>query len=79
MQCSNNQSTGRTFAEAKVQYESNLVLTYTQTENFQYISSIKGYNHHPSQMFYHDKQASTDSEKAQLFNGYFYSAFSSND
>ena len=27
-------------------------------------------------MLYNDKQASTDSEKAQLFNNYFYSLFS---
>ena len=30
-------------------------------------------------MFYNNKQASTDSEKAQLFNDYFYSVFSSSD
>ena len=30
-------------------------------------------------MFYNDKKASTDSEKAQLFNDYFYSVFSSSD
>jgi len=30
-------------------------------------------------MFYHDKQASTDSKKAQLFNDYFYSVFSSSN
>ena len=30
-------------------------------------------------MFYNKKKASTDSEKAQLFNDYFYSVFSSSD
>jgi len=30
-------------------------------------------------MFYNDKPASTDSEKAQIFNEYFYSVFSCSD
>ena len=69
-----------TIAEAKSEYESNLALTYAHTNNnkiFQYISSIKGHDCHPNQMFYNDKQASTDLEKAQLFNDYFCSVFSS--
>ena len=70
-----------TIAEAKSEYESNLALTYAHTNNnkiFQYISSIKGHDCHLSLMFYNDKQAgSTDSEKALLFNNYFYSVFSS--
>ena len=69
-------------AEAKSEFESNLALTYAHTNNnkiFQYISSIKGHDRHPNQMFYNKKKASTDSEKTQLFNDYFYSVFSSSD
>ena len=69
-------------AEAKSEFESNLALTYAHTNNnkiFQYISNIKGHDRHPNQMFYNNKKASTDSEKAQLFNDYFYSVFSSSN
>ena len=69
-------------AEAKSEFESNLVLTYAHTNSnkiFQYISSIKGHDRLPNQMFHNNKQALTDSGKAQLFNDYFYSVFSSSN
>jgi len=69
-------------SKAKLEYQSNLALTYAHILIiliFQYISSIKGHDYHRTQMFYNDKQATTDSEKAQLFNHYFYSVYSSSD
>lgn len=65
-------------AQAKSDHESNLILSYAHSNNnkiFQYISSLKGNDNYPSQMFYNDKQASTNQDKAQLFNDYFYSVF----
>ena len=66
-------------ARAKSDYETNLALTYSHSNNnriFQYISSIKGQDHYPIEMSYNDKLASSDSDKAQIFNEYFYSVFS---
>ena len=50
---------------------------FNNSRIFQYISSIKGNNWYPTPIFYNDKQASTDSDKAQLFNKYFYSVYTS--
>jgi len=69
-------------ARAKSDYETNLAQTYAHSNNnqiFQYISSIKDQDHYPIKMFYNDKPASTDSDKAQIFNEYFYSVFSCSD
>ena len=63
--------------EAKLQYESNLALAYAHSKIFQYISSIKGHDRYPTSMFYNEKQATSDSDKAQLFNEYFYSVYTS--
>ena len=49
----------------------------TGNKIFKYISSIKGCETFPAKMYYIDKSASTDLEKAQLFNDYFCSVFSS--
>jgi len=65
-------------ARAKSDYETNFALTYTHSNNnriFQYISSIKGQDHYPIETFCNDKPASTDSDKAQIFNEYYYSVF----
>ena len=67
-------------AEAKSDYESSLASNYAHMNNnkiFQYISSIKGRESFPAKMYYNDEYASTDLGKAQLFNKYFYSVFSS--
>jgi len=64
---------------AKFDYENNFVPTYAHSNNnriFQYVSSIKGQDHYPFAMSYNDVLASTDSDKAQIFNEYFYSVFS---
>ena len=66
--------------DAKHDYESNLALNYVHSSSnkiFKYISSIKGHENFPDKMYYIDKSASTDLEKAQLFNDYFCSVFSS--
>ena len=65
-------------AEAKSTYESKLVLDYASTindKNFKHISSIKKLDDFPSKMSYNDEFAVNDSSKAQLFNKYFYSLF----
>ena len=67
-------------AEAKSDYESSLASNYAHMNNnkiFQYISSIKGRESFPAKMCYNDEYVSTDLDKAQLFNKYFYSVFSS--
>ena len=65
--------------KAKSNYESNLILKFAHTHHnniYQYISSIKGQDNFPTQMFYNNQHACNDQEKAQLFNNYFYSVFS---
>jgi len=42
-------------------------------------SSIKGRENFPANMTYNNDRASSDSDKAQLFNNYFYSVFSTTD
>ena len=67
-------------AEAKSDYESSLASNYAHMNNnkiFQFISSIKGRESFPAKMCYNDEYASTDLDKAQLFNKYLYSVFSS--
>jgi len=69
-------------AQAKSNYESKLVLNFAYCHNnkiFQYISSIKGQTNLPTQMFHNSYQASSDQEKAQLFNTYFHSVSSTNN
>ena len=66
-------------AGAKSDFESCLALNYVHTNNnkiFHYISSIKGHDNFPAKMCYNDECASTDINKAQLSNRYFYSVFS---
>jgi len=66
-------------AKAKSDYESSLALNYAHTNNnqiFQYISSIKGHENFPAKMYYSDVSATSDLDKVQLFNNYFYSVFS---
>ena len=68
--------------EAKANYETNLAFSYAHTNSnkiFQYISSIKGRENFPANMTYNDDCVSSDSDKAQLFNNYFYSIFSTSD
>ena len=65
-------------ASTKSDYEANLALTYVHSNNnrtFQYISNIKGQDHYPIEMSYNDTTESNDSEKAEIFNEYFYSVF----
>ena len=69
-------------AEAKLTYESKLVLDYASTNNskiFKHISSIKKQDDFPSKMSYNDEFAVNDLDKAQLFNKYFYSVFTAPD
>ena len=64
--------------EAKYDYETNLALNYAHSNSnkiFKYISSIKGRESFPAKMHYINESASTDLEKAQLFNNYFHSVF----
>ena len=66
--------------KAKSEHKSNLALAIVHSNNsriFQYILSIKGNDQYPTPIFYNYKQASTDSDKAQLFNEYFYSVYTS--
>ena len=68
-------------AQAKSDYESQLILNFAHSHNnkiFWYTSSIRGQINLPSEMFHNSCEASTDQEKAQLFNTYFYSVFSTN-
>ena len=65
--------------EAKHDYETNLALNYAHINSnkiFKYISSIKGRESFPAKMYHINESASTDLEKAQLFNNYFHSVFS---
>jgi len=69
-------------SEAKTDYETRLALNYAHTNSnkiFQYISSIKGRENFPVNMTYNDDYTSSDSDKAQLFNNYFYSVSSVSD
>ena len=66
--------------KAKSEHKSNLALAIVHSNNsriFQYILSIKGNDQYPTPIFYNYKQASTDSDKAQLFNEYCYSVYTS--
>ena len=72
----------QSMVQAKSDYESQLVLNFAQSHNnkiFHYISSIRGQPNLPAQMFHNSFQASNDQEKAQLFNDYFYSVFSTDN
>jgi len=60
---------------AKSEYESNLALIYAHSNN----SSSQVSKVTAVMQFSNDKQTSTDLKKAQLFNDYFYSVFSSSD
>ena len=65
--------------KAKSDYESNLILKFAHIHHnkiYQYISNIKGQDNFPTQMFYNNQHTCNDQEKAQLFNNYFYSVFS---
>ena len=69
-------------AQAKSDYESHLILNFAHSHNnkiFQYISGIKGQANFPTQMFHNSSLASNNQEKAQLFNKYFYSVFSTDN
>ena len=68
--------------QAKSDYESQLVLKFAHSHNnkiFQYISSIRGQGNIPTQMSHNSCQASNNQEKAQLFNNYFCSVFSTDN
>ena len=54
----------------------NLLIATQHNKFYQYITNIKGQDKFPTQMFYDNQHACTDQEKAQLFNNYFYSVFS---
>jgi len=63
-------------AKAKSEYESNLALNYAHNNNskiFQYICSIKRRENFPANMHCNDISATSDLDKAQLFNDYFHS------
>ena len=67
--------------EDKFDYESNLIFKFAHTHHnkiymIQYISNIKGQDNFPTQMSYNNQQACNDQKKAQLFNNYLYSVFS---
>jgi len=49
--------------EAKSEYKSNLALAYAHSYNSR-IFQYKGNDRYPTPIFYNDKQASTDSDKA---------------
>ena len=61
----------------RIDYETNLALIMhipiiMEFFSNQYISNIKGQDHYPIEMSYND---TTASEKAEIFNEYFYSVF----
>ena len=62
--------------EAKSNYESNLLIATHHNKIYQYITNVKGEDNFPTQMFYNNQHTCTKQEKAQLFNNYFYSVFS---
>ena len=70
--------------EAKSSYESKLILSYAHSHSykiFQYISSIKDkcQSNFPTVMTHNNLSASSDLDKAKLFNKYFYSVFTKDD
>ena len=72
----------QSMAQAKSDYESHLILNFAHSHNnkiFQYISGIRGQANFPTQMFHNSSLASNNQEKAQLFNKYFYSVFSTDN
>ena len=66
---------------AKLAYESNLVNNFSSFNNssiiYNHIWNITKTKSIPSIITFDDKQACDDSEKANLFNNYFYSVFTS--
>jgi len=70
-------------AQAKSDYESQLVLNFAHSHSNKifntYLAQGDKLTSLVMQMFHNYYQASSDQEKAQLFNTYFYSVFSSNN
>ena len=65
---------------AKLDYESSLINNFTPTNSnkiYKYLRSITKSNHIPSTINLDSSTASTDLDKANLFNCYFYSVFHS--
>ena len=63
---------------AKDNYESNLVASFTNTNNskiYKYIRSLSKSNPIPPTMHHNGIFVNTDSDKANIFNDYFYSVF----
>ena len=63
---------------AKVNYEHNLVQDFAFRKNYkiyEYINSLKKEDLLPSSMFNDTSEATSDQDKASLFNEYFYSVF----
>ena len=63
---------------AKLDYESSLVHNFASTNSskiYDYIKSITKSNHMPSSVNFNSSTASTDHDKANLFNLYFHSVF----
>ena len=62
----------------KANYEAWLIRNYSNSNNhkiFHYISTLKGHAGLPAEVCYGEQTASVDSEKARLFNEYFFSVF----
>ena len=66
--------------EAKSTYESTLINSFANSNSnkiYKYISDVSGYHSIPNFMYLDNVSTSTDfTTKAQLFNRYFYSIFS---
>ena len=66
--------------EAKSTYESTLINSFANSNSnkiYKYISDVSGYHSNPNFMYLDNViSTSTDFTKAQLFNRYFYSVFS---
>jgi len=68
--------------EVKCHCESNLIEQFAYSNNsriFQCISSLKSQSTLPITMSFNDRHASNDQDKAELFNTYFFSVFTTTD
>ena len=66
-------------ARVKPDYETNLALTYAHSNTNQIFNKSPTSRLRTTEMSYNDITASNDSDKAQIFNNYFYSVFSCNN
>jgi len=70
-----------TIQQAKANFEANLVCTFAfcnDSKIFQYIRNITKSAFIPAEVYLDDSSATLDTDKATLFDRYFYSVFSQN-